>query len=110
MIFRKATHADVQLIVAMIADDELGKIREDFKIPLPESYYNAFENINSDENQELIFVENDKLQIVGFMQLSFLQYLITKEAFVHKLKEYACIETNKDLVLGKPYFIGPSKE
>ncbi|MCB2209229.1 MAG: GNAT family N-acetyltransferase [Bacteroidetes bacterium] len=59
----------------MIADDELGKAREYFKIPLPKPYYNAFENINSDENQEIIVVENDKLEIVGTMQLSFLQYL-----------------------------------
>jgi GNAT superfamily N-acetyltransferase len=73
--FRKATVKDVPAIVEMIADDELGKAREYFKIPLPKTYYNAFENINSDENQELIVVENDRLEIVGTMQLSFLQYL-----------------------------------
>ena len=42
---------------------------------MPKSYYSAFEKINSDENQELIIVENDKLEVVGTMQLSFIQYL-----------------------------------
>jgi len=75
MKFRKATAYDVPAIVEMIADDELGKTREDFMIPLPKSYYSAFEKINSDENQELIIVENDNLEVVGTMQLSFIQYL-----------------------------------
>ena len=75
MIFRKATENDVIAIVAMIADDELGKTRENFQIPLPKAYYSAFENINRDDNQELIVVENHKLEIVGTMQLSFIQYL-----------------------------------
>ena len=57
MKFRKATKNDVQAIVEMIADDELGKIREDFKTPLPVEYYKAFANIVRDNNQELIVVE-----------------------------------------------------
>jgi len=75
MIFRKATETDVLAIVEMIADDELGKARENFQIPLPKEYYNAFKNISNDDNQELIVVENDELEIVGTMQLSFIQYL-----------------------------------
>lgn len=75
MIIRLATKNDVQDIVAMIADDEFGKKREHFKIPLPNEYYTAFDNIDSDSNQELIVVENDNLEIIGTLQLSFLQYL-----------------------------------
>ncbi|WOD43528.1 GNAT family N-acetyltransferase [Hwangdonia lutea] len=75
MIFKQATRNDVTAIVEMIADDELGKTRENFQVPLPKNYYAAFENITSDNNQELIVVENDKLEIVGTMQLSFIQYL-----------------------------------
>ena len=65
MKFRKATENDVLVIVEMIADDELGKKRENFKIPLPSEYLKAFEKINSDENQELIVVENEDLEING---------------------------------------------
>ena len=59
----------------MIADDELGRKRENFQIPLPSEYLIAFEKINSDENQELIVVENEDLEIIGTLQLSFIQYL-----------------------------------
>jgi len=75
MIFRRATRNDVHAIVEMIADDELGKTRENFQVPLPKEYYDAFENINADNNQELIVVESDKGEIIGTLQLSFIQYL-----------------------------------
>ena len=75
MKFRKATENDLLAIVAMIADDEFGKKRENFQIPLPDEYLIAFENINSDENQELIVIENIKLEVIGTLQLSFIQYL-----------------------------------
>ncbi len=75
MIFRKATKKDVLAIVEMIADDELGKIRENFQIPLPKEYYTAFENIMGDENQELMVVVNEVGEVIGTLQLSFIQYL-----------------------------------
>ncbi|WP_179018744.1 GNAT family N-acetyltransferase [Winogradskyella forsetii] len=75
MTFRKATKNDISSIVAMIADDELGQQRENFKTPLPEEYLKAFENINADNNQELIVVENENAEIIGTLQLSFIQYL-----------------------------------
>lgn len=74
MIFRKATKADVPFIVQMLANDKLGKLREDYQEPLPEKYYTAFENINTDQNQELIVVEKDG-EVIGTLQLSFIQYL-----------------------------------
>ena len=75
MTFRKATIEDIPAIVAMIADDKLGKTREDFQIPLPDKYYQAFENIDADTNQELIVVESENREIIGTLQLSFIQYL-----------------------------------
>jgi GNAT superfamily N-acetyltransferase len=75
MKFRKALKEDVPFIVQMMADDELGKLREDFKDPLPEQYYQAFSNIDNDPNQELIVIENELGEIIGTLQLSFIQYL-----------------------------------
>jgi ribosomal protein S18 acetylase RimI-like enzyme len=75
MKFRKATINDLITIVELLADDEHGKTREIFQEPLPIEYLNAFENINNDPNQELIVVENDDSEIIGSMQLSYLQYL-----------------------------------
>lgn len=75
MKFRKALKEDVFFIVQMMADDELGQLREDFKDPLPLNYYQAFSNIDSDPNQELIVIENENGEIIGTLQLSFIQYL-----------------------------------
>ena len=78
MKFRKATKQDIEAIVAMIADDELGKTRENFQVPIPKEYLVAFENINRDNNQELVVVENEGGEIIGTLQLSFIQYLTYK--------------------------------
>ena len=63
LIFRKAKEADIPSIVKMLEDDELGSKREDYKVPLPKSYYDAFQNILQDKNQELIILENDNEDI-----------------------------------------------
>lgn len=75
MKIRKATAEDVQSIVEMLADDDLGKKREDYRLPLPLSYRDAFQKISSDPNQELMVAEDDNGRVVGTLQLSFLQYL-----------------------------------
>jgi len=74
LTFRKAIKADVQHIVELLADDELGSQRENFQVPIPQSYIEAFEAIDKDSNQELIVVEA-KNEIIGTLQLSFIQYL-----------------------------------
>ena len=38
LIFRKAKKGDILKIVKMLADDELGSKREDYKVPLPKTY------------------------------------------------------------------------
>ena len=75
MTIRPATKKDIPVIVKMIANDELGKLREDYKDPLPKKYYDAFEHIDSDPNQELMVMENESGQVIGTLQLSFIQYL-----------------------------------
>lgn len=75
MNFRVATENDLPSIIAMMADDELGKSREKFKKPLPIAYVNAFKRIDADENQELIVVEDKNLEVIGTLQLTFIQYL-----------------------------------
>ncbi|SFC99145.1 GNAT family N-acetyltransferase [Algibacter pectinivorans] len=75
MIYRKATPDDLPEIVAMYADDKLGKSREKFQTPLPKEYLDAFKNISEDKNHELIVVVNEANDVVGTLQLTFLQYL-----------------------------------
>lgn len=70
LIFRIATVDDLPHIVRMLADDFLGEQRERFEDPLPESYVRAFEEIDSDSNNELIVAEIDG-KVVGTLQLTF---------------------------------------
>lgn len=75
MKFRIANKNDLIYIVEMLADDKLGKLREKYEEPLPALYYQAFDKIQQDPNQELIVVEDSEGEIIGTMQLSFIQYL-----------------------------------
>ena len=75
MKFRKAKREDLPSIVRLLADDKLGRIREDYQMPLPEKYSNAFANIDQDPNQELMVIENEEQDILGTLQLSFIPYL-----------------------------------
>lgn len=72
--YRQALEQDLPAIVEMLADDELGASREDFRDPLPQSYIDAFKNITGDPNQELTVVEVEG-EIAATFHLSFIQYL-----------------------------------
>ena len=104
MIFRNATEKDVSKIVEMIADDELGKKREDFKIPLPKKYIDAFKNINKDKNQELIVVENIDKEIVGTFQLTFIQYLTYQGGIRAQIEAVRIRKDQRGIGLGKKMF------
>jgi len=101
MNFRKATENDISTIVEMIADDELGKKRENFRNPLPIEYLNAFKKINSDENQELIVVENRNAEIIGTLQLSFIQYLTYRGGIRGQVEAVRIRKDQRGLGIGK---------
>ena len=104
MNFRKATQKDISKIVEMIADDELGKTRENFQNPLPKEYLEAFKNINTDKNQELIVVENDELEIIGTLQLSFIQYLTYQGGIRAQIEAVRIRKDKRGLGIGKKMF------
>lgn len=74
LTFRQAVRDDLERIVQLLADDELGKTREDFSLPLPSCYEHAFEAISADRNNELIVAEQAG-KVVGVLQLTFIPYL-----------------------------------
>lgn len=78
LIFRKAKESDIPNIVKMLADDTLGVNREDYKKPLPQKYYDAFQNIIQDKSQELLIIYNYRDNIIGTLQLTFIPYLTYK--------------------------------
>ena len=71
MRFRAATADDLPAIIALLMDDELGKLREDLGPPLNPRYLEAFEAIAGDPNQLLAVADQDG-QVVGCLQLTFI--------------------------------------
>ena len=104
MNIRKAAIKDVPYIVSMIADDVLGSTRENYKNPLPESYYQAFENIDADPNQNLMVVENENSEIVGTLQLTFIQYLTYQGGIRAQIEAVRIRKDHRGLGLGKQLF------
>ena len=104
MKFRTATRNDIAKIVEMIADDELGKTRENYQIPLPTEYLDAFENIDTDKNQELIVVENENSEIIGTLQLSFIQYLTYRGGIRAQIEAVRIRKDQRGLGIGKTMF------
>lgn len=68
---RPARREDVAAIVAMLADDHLGRGRERVENPLPAAYYAAFERIERDPNLMLVVAESEG-RVVGCLQLAVL--------------------------------------
>lgn len=68
--FRQAEQRDLVSLVNLLADDELGRSREDTSEPLNQKYLQVFEAIDDDPNNELIVVESSG-NIVGVFQLTF---------------------------------------
>ncbi|WP_256006862.1 GNAT family N-acetyltransferase [Pedobacter deserti] len=110
--FRKATLKDLPDLAKMLADDELGAIREDVGEVLSERYIGAFEAINTNSTHELMIVEMEGY-IVGTFQLSFLQYL-THQGGLRAQIEGVRIHSNcRRQGIGKrifEYAIGRAKE
>lgn len=104
MILRKATKKDVSKIVEMIANDELGKKRENYQTPLPIEYLNAFNNIEGDPNQELIVLEDKNSEIIGSLQLSFIQYLTYRGGIRAQIEAVRIRVDKRGLGIGKKMF------
>ena len=104
MNFRKATEKDLLEIVKMIADDELGEKRENFQNPLPIEYLRAFQQINADAGQELVVVENEDSEIIGTLQLSFIQYLTYQGGIRAQIEAVRIRKDHRGLGIGKKMF------
>jgi GNAT superfamily N-acetyltransferase len=72
--FRQASRADLPEIVRMLADDGLGSQREQYTLPLPDTYLDAFEQIDNNSYHELIVAELDE-RVVGTLHLIFIPSL-----------------------------------
>ena len=74
MIIRKASQQDLESIIQLLADDKLGAKRENYVLPLPQAYRDAFQAIIQDPNQELMVLSTDE-RVIGTFQMTFIPYL-----------------------------------
>jgi GNAT superfamily N-acetyltransferase len=71
VIFRRAAPDDLETIVALLADDPIGRGRENPGPLLDACYREAFASIERDPNQLLVVAERGG-QVIGVLQLSFI--------------------------------------
>ncbi len=69
--FRQARSADLGTIVALLADDPIGRGRENPEAQLDTCYRDAFAAIDRDPNQLLAVAERGG-RVIGVLQLSFI--------------------------------------
>lgn len=69
--FRRALITDLPAIIALLADDDLGRKREQVGPPPSPNYRTAFDAIETDPNQLLAVAEQNS-EIVGCLQLTFI--------------------------------------
>ena len=80
VIFRGAQAGDLPAIIALIADDGLGRGRDDASLPLDSSYVQAFDAMAKDANQVMLLAEL-KGELVGYLQITFIPGLSRKGAW-----------------------------
>lgn len=99
-MFRRARESDLPAIIAMLADDALGRSRELVSDPVDERYGAAFAAIVADENQLLAVAVNADDQPVGCLQLTFIPGLSRSGMWRGQIESVRITETERGTGLG----------
>lgn len=97
--FRRACYDDLQAIVCLLADDELGRRREDTSCPPNERYRRAFEAIQRDPNQFLAVAECDGA-VVGCLQITLIPGLSRQGALRGQIESVRVAASQRGTGLG----------
>lgn len=98
---RRARAEDVDAIVALLADDPLGRQRER---PGDPAYMRAFAQIESDPNNELWVLEDKSGQLAGTMQLTFIPGLSRLGAYRAQIEAVRVAESLQGVGIGTWFF------
>ncbi|MGI9520424.1 MAG: GNAT family N-acetyltransferase [Hyphomicrobiaceae bacterium] len=101
-IFTKATIRDLPAIIQLLADDELGRRREDVGPPPSAKYHEAFEAINADKNQLLAVAKSDNA-VVGCLQISFVPGLSRTGLWRGQIESVRVASTLRGSGLGRAF-------
>jgi len=99
VVFRSATAADVPAIVGMLADDPLGKYREDNADTGSSVYTDAFGRIAADANNDIIVAELNG-EIAGCLQLTFIPGLSRRGALRAQIESVRVAQHRRNLGIG----------
>jgi ribosomal protein S18 acetylase RimI-like enzyme len=100
MIVRDAKREDVPAIVAMLADDTLGRSRERFEDPVPQPYWDAFAAIEADSNNRLLVAEIAGA-VAACLQLTFIPGLSRRGAERAQIESVRVASAHRDAGLGR---------
>lgn len=105
--FRRAVIEDLPAIVALLADDDLGRGREDPRLPPNRGYTEAFAAIAADPNQLLavaVAVQDGRDAVVGCLQLTFIPGLSRLGAWRCQLEGVRVAQARRGSGLGRAMF------
>ena len=100
IIIRRARREDVDRIVAMLADDALGRARERMETPLPDSYFRVFAKLDADPNIKLVVAEEAGV-VVGCLQLCILPGLSSQGASRALIEDVRVDSTRRSRGIGE---------
>ena len=102
--FRRATIDDVPAIVALLADDQLGRLRDDPSPPLDRRYFQAFAAIDGDPNQLLAVAVGAAGEVVGCLQISFIPGLSRRGLLRGQIESVRVAASHRGEGLGRAMF------
>lgn len=98
--FRRAQEADIPAIVALLADDVLGRQREDASSPPNPKYLEAFRAIDADPHQlQAVAVLED--EVIGTLQITFIPGLSHKGAWRGQIESVRIAARHRGSGLGR---------
>jgi GNAT superfamily N-acetyltransferase len=103
LTLRKACFDDLEDIVALLFEDELGQKRESLSLPLAPSYAEAFSKICEDPNSELIVAEFDS-KLIGVLQITYLYHLTFQGSRVAHIEGVRIHKEHQKKGFGKKMF------
>lgn len=101
--FRRAEHADLQAIVTLLAQDDLGASREDASLPIAEAYEKAFAAIDADPNQ-LLAVATDNGIVIGTLQVTIIPNISRMGALRGQIEGVRVAASHQGQGVGKQAF------
>ena len=103
LVFRTATRNDLPAMIAMIADDQLGRVREDARLPLDQRYVDAFATIERDPNQLLVVVEQAGV-VIGCFQITFIPGISRRGAWRGQIESVRVARAKRGAGIGTAMF------